>query len=83
LGLRPDFLVHEPHAKTDSVGFNGIVTEVEPLGAYSIVTLRSGEAVLRAVIRGVSDIRIDQRIDVAAQPKDAFWFDATGETRLT
>jgi multiple sugar transport system ATP-binding protein len=83
LGLRPDFLVYQPKAKGDSVAFNGTVTEVEPLGAYSIVTLRCGEAVLRAVIRGVSNFKIDQKIDVAAEAKDAFWFDATGETRLT
>jgi multiple sugar transport system ATP-binding protein len=83
LGLRPDFLLHEPKVKANGVAFNGIVTEVEPLGAYSIVTLRCGEALLRAVIRGVPNMRIDDKIEVAAEERDAFWFDASGEMRLT
>jgi multiple sugar transport system ATP-binding protein len=82
LGLRPDFLVQAPGSKKDGVSFSGVVTEVEPLGAYSIVTLRCGEAVLRAVMRGVSNIKSDQKINVAAEARDAFWFDASGETRL-
>jgi multiple sugar transport system ATP-binding protein len=83
LGIRPDFLMHGGQPKVGDVKFSGAVTEVEPLGAYTIVTLRCAEASLRAVVRGASNIQMNEKIEVTAQGSDAFWFDATGETRLS
>jgi multiple sugar transport system ATP-binding protein len=82
LGIRPDFLSPVAKPAASDVAFNGTVVEQEPLGAYTIVTLKSGEAMIRAVLRGQAAARIGEAITVAAQAKDAFWFDATGERRL-
>ena len=83
LGIRPDFLTAVSAPAPGDVSFNGTIIEQEPLGAYTIVTLKSGEAVLRAVLRGFSSTLVGDPITVAAKPRDAFWFDASGEVRLT
>jgi multiple sugar transport system ATP-binding protein len=83
LGIRPDFLVQAAKPNSNSVAFAGTITEIEPLGAYSIVTLKTGEVPVRAVLRGNVDAAIGHDITVAAKAADAFWFDASGESRLT
>jgi multiple sugar transport system ATP-binding protein len=83
LGIRPDFLVRNEKPGAKDVSFKGPVTELEPLGAYSIVTLKCGENNVRAVLRGLLQVAIGDVITVAAKPSDAFWFDASGEKRLS
>ncbi len=82
LGLRPDFLAQADKAMVDDVVFTGTVTELEPLGAYAIATVKTGENFIRAVLRGVVTARIGGTITVSATASDAFWFDASGEQRL-
>jgi multiple sugar transport system ATP-binding protein len=83
LGIRPDFLIHNEKPRANDVAFKGIVSELEPLGAYSIVTLKTGDAQVRAVLRGDLNVGMGDAITVAAKPGDAFWFDASGEKRLS
>jgi multiple sugar transport system ATP-binding protein len=83
LGIRPDFLIKVAKPAAGDVSFTGGVTEIEPLGAFSIVALKLGEVTVRAVLRGMNDVKIGDSITVAAKPSDAFWFDASGEKRLS
>jgi multiple sugar transport system ATP-binding protein len=83
LGIRPDFLVRTAIPRATDVALTGKITEVEPLGAYAIVTVKPGESLVRAVLRGNPDVAIGDTITVAAKASDAFWFDATGEERLS
>jgi multiple sugar transport system ATP-binding protein len=83
LGIRPDFLVRNEKPAATDVSFKGPVTELEPLGAYSIATVKSGETQVRAVLRGLLQVAIGDVITVAAKASDAFWFDASGEKRLS
>jgi multiple sugar transport system ATP-binding protein len=82
LGIRPDFLVQVKKLGADDVAFAGPVVELEPLGAYSIATLKVGEVLVRAVLRGIVDVSMGDTITVAAKASDAFWFDESGEQRL-
>jgi multiple sugar transport system ATP-binding protein len=82
LGIRPDFLVRSEKPAPTDVAFTGVVSEMEPLGAYSIITLKTGDSSIRAVLRGFVDVAIGDQITVAAKAADAFWFDGSGEARL-
>jgi multiple sugar transport system ATP-binding protein len=83
LGIRPDFLVATTKPGATDVSFKGTVQELEPLGAYTIATLKTGDALVRAVLRGGVAARIGDALSVAAKASDAFWFDESGEQRLT
>jgi multiple sugar transport system ATP-binding protein len=83
LGIRPDFLVESAQPGAGDVVFKGVVQELEPLGAYTIVSLRTGESSVRAVLRGGLRVTLGEEVTVAAKSADAFWFDESGETRLT
>lgn len=82
LAIRPDFLARSTKPDASDISFNGIVAEVEPLGAYTIVTVKSGNSVIRSVLRGMVKIDAGQSIAIAAKPSDVFWFDKSSENRL-
>jgi multiple sugar transport system ATP-binding protein len=82
LGIRPDFLVETKKPNATDVAFTGPVQELEPLGAYSIATLKIGDSAVRAVLRGGLKTALGDKLTVAAKANDAFWFDESGEQRL-
>lgn len=82
LGIRPDFLHNVNKPPASDVTFIGEVHEVEPLGAYTIATLRCGDTLIRSVLRGGLMPTQGDMLTVSAKASDAFWFDASGETRL-
>ena len=78
LGIRPEALRVLPWA--GGSGSAGRVTDVEPLGGYTVVTLEAGETPLRALLRGQPDIRVDARLALGVDPAQAHFFDESGDT---
>jgi multiple sugar transport system ATP-binding protein len=55
------------------------VFDVEPLGAYTVVTLDAGQARLRALIRGQPGIRPDALVALSCNPGRIHYFGRDGE----
>ncbi len=77
LGIRPEDL-----RVTDWTGGDGVpaqVTEVEPLGGYTVVTLAAGPQPLRALLRGQPDIRVGAQVALACDPGRVIYFSGDGK----
>lgn len=77
IGLRPEDVKVEPWA-AGSTGKAAVVTEVEPLGGYTVVTLDAGTTRLRALMRGQPDIRPRAEVALSCDPQRVHFFDAGG-----
>lgn len=76
LGLRPEDLRVTPFAGT---GQPATVSEVEPLGGYTVVTLTAGAQPLRALLRGQPDMRVGAQVALSADPAKVIYFGADGK----
>lgn len=76
LGLRPEDL---RVSRWDGQGRPATVTEVEPLGGYTVVTLDAGQTRLRALLRGQPDIRVAAQVALRCDPARAHFFGAGGQ----
>ena len=76
LGLRPEDLRVTPFAGT---GQPATVSEVEPLGGYTVITLNAGGQRLRASLRGQPDIRVGAQVALSADPAKVIYFGADGK----
>ena len=77
LGIRPEDL-----RVTDWTGGDGVparVTEVEPLGGYTVVTLAAGPQPLRALLRGQPDIKVGAQVALACDPGRVIYFSGDGK----
>jgi multiple sugar transport system ATP-binding protein len=75
LGLRPEDLRVAPFV---GAGQPATVAEVEPLGGYTVITLRAGDQPLRASLRGQPDIRVGAQVALSCDPAKVIWFGAGG-----
>ena len=76
LGLRPEDLKVTPFA---GQGQPATVSEVEPLGGYTVVTLKAGAQPLRAMLRGQPDIRVGASVALGCDAAKVIWFGAGGK----
>ena len=76
LGLRPEDLRVTPFAGT---GQPATVTEVEPLGGYTVITLNAGGQPLRANLRGQPDMRVGAQVALTCDPAKVICFGASGQ----
>ena len=77
LGIRPDDL-----RVTDWTGGDGLpaqVTEAEPLGGYTVVTLTAGPQPLRARLRGQPDIKLGAQVALGCDPARVIYFSGDGK----
>lgn len=74
VGIRPEDLRVTP----DPMG-NAEVTGVEPLGGYTVLTLRAGGDQLRVLLRGQPVFAPGQRVGLAAAVERLHHFDAAGQ----
>jgi multiple sugar transport system ATP-binding protein len=75
LGLRPEDLRVSPFA---GIGQPATVAEVEPLGGYTVVTLKAGPQSLRAMLRGQPDMRVGAQVALSCDVAKVIWFGAGG-----
>ena len=76
LGLRPEDLRVSAFA---GVGQPATVSEVEPLGGYTVVTLKSGTQPLRALLRGQPDMRVGAQVALGCDPARVIYFGENGQ----
>lgn len=76
LGLRPEDLRVAPYA---GAGPPATVAEVEPLGGYTVVTLKAGDQPLRAMLRGQPDMRVGAQVALSCDAAKVIWFGAGGK----
>ncbi|MES2433919.1 MAG: ABC transporter ATP-binding protein [Pseudomonadota bacterium] len=77
IGLRPEDL-RVSHWE-GGAGVPATVSEVEPLGGYTVVTLTAGAQPLRAMLRGQPDIRVGALVGLGCDPERVMYFGAGGE----
>ncbi|EPX85867.1 carbohydrate ABC transporter ATP-binding protein, CUT1 family [Rubellimicrobium thermophilum DSM 16684] len=77
IGIRPENL-HVLQQDNDEDG-SCRVTDVEPLGGTTVVTVDAGGAVLRAVLRGQPDIHIGSRVTIRVDVAHVHFFGSGGE----
>ena len=77
LGLRPEDLRVTPWQ--GGAGQPATVSEVEPLGGYTVVTLTAGAQPLRAMLRGQPDMRVGAQVALSADPGKVIYFGADGK----
>ncbi|MEO8242479.1 MAG: ABC transporter ATP-binding protein [bacterium] len=77
LGLRPEDLRVTPWQ--GGTGRPATVTEVEPLGGYTVVTLAAGPTPLRALMRGQPDIRVGAEVALTCDPAQVIYFGDKGQ----
>jgi multiple sugar transport system ATP-binding protein len=75
VGLRPEDL---RVTAWDGRGAPVQVADVEPLGGYTVVSLTSGGAALRALMRGQPQVRVGAQVSLACDPNRLTYFDAAG-----
>ncbi|MBI1172364.1 ATP-binding cassette domain-containing protein [bacterium] len=75
LGLRPEDLHVAPW---EGGGEPATVTEVEPLGGYTVVTLKAGDQPLRAMLRGQPEMRVGAQVALSCDPAKVIYFGAGG-----
>jgi multiple sugar transport system ATP-binding protein len=76
LGLRPEDLRVAAFA---GQGQPATVTEVEPLGGYTVLTLNGGGQALRASLRGQPDIQVGAQVALTCDPSKVIYFAASGD----
>ena len=81
LGIRPENL--SIVADTDTALVRGEVTLIEPLGADTLVTVRSGDHKLIARAIGASPLTLSARVGLAWNPREHHLFDGASGQRLT
>jgi multiple sugar transport system ATP-binding protein len=79
LGIRPEDLHVRPG---DQPGLAAVVTEIEPLGNETLVSLDAGGVALTARVEGSAPIRRGEAVSLACAPGALHWFDADREQRL-
>jgi multiple sugar transport system ATP-binding protein len=72
VGIRPEDL------RLDGQGLEAVATQVEHLGAETVVRLRAGEHLLHALIVGGSALQPGAAIRVALPPEALLFFDGAG-----
>lgn len=77
LGLRPEDLRIAPWA--GGAGRPATVTEVEPLGGYTVVTVKAGQSMLRVLMRGQPDMRVGAEVALTCDPAKAIYFGEGGK----
>ena len=76
LGIRPEDIGVTAIADSEAeTGFS--VFEVEPLGAYSIIDIVSGDTILKAQLRGQPKFRHGQQVRLHVEPSHCHAFDPT------
>jgi multiple sugar transport system ATP-binding protein len=80
LGIRPEALRVRPWGEGEA---GARVSDVEPLGGFTVVTLEAGEAPLRALLRGQPDIRVDAQVALSLDMAEAHFFDESGDALRT
>jgi multiple sugar transport system ATP-binding protein len=79
LGIRPEALQLRPSGTGD---LQARISEIEPLGNETLLTLDSGGVVLTARVDGGTTVRRDEPIGLAVAPESLHWFSGTGESRV-
>ncbi len=79
LGIRPEDLRLGP---AGAVGIAARVTEIEPLGNETLVSLDAGGVPLAARTDGATSLQHDDRVSVAAKPEHWHWFDGERGERI-
>ena len=77
MGLRPEDL--RVSAWEGGADVPAPVSEVEPLGGYTVVTLTAGTQSLRAMLRGQPDIRVGALVGLGSDPERVMYFGAGGD----
>jgi multiple sugar transport system ATP-binding protein len=79
LGVRPEAI--RPHPGT--IGFDGVVEFVEPLGYESVVTVRAGGTSVTLRVEANATPSVGQVLSCGMEPAGLHWFDADAGLRLT
>lgn len=77
VGLRPEDVKVRPWTDSE-IGRPAKVFEVEPLGGYTVVTLDAGQSRLRALMRGLPDVKPDALVALSCDPARVHYFDSAG-----
>jgi multiple sugar transport system ATP-binding protein len=81
IGLRPeDITVSALSDGQTQSGFS--IFEMEPLGAYSIVDIASGDTILKAQVRGQAKFRLGQPVRLHVEPSHCHAFDPINGSNL-
>lgn len=75
LGLRPEDLRVLPFM---GAGQPVSVSEVEPLGGYTVITMKVGDQPLRAMLRGQPDMRVGAQVTLSCDPAKVIYFGVGG-----
>ncbi|WP_121066027.1 ABC transporter ATP-binding protein [Chachezhania antarctica] len=71
LGVRPENL-------RVGVGEAGTIADVEPMGAFTTLTVQAGDTTLRATLRGQPKYTVGQPVGLSVDPGRAHFFDEGG-----
>ncbi len=80
LGIRPEALLLRPAGQGD---FAGRVSEIEPLGGETMLTIDAGGVMLTARVDGSTTVRRDEPVGLTVAPEAMHWFAGDTEQRLT
>lgn len=73
LGIRPE------HLQVTRNGGDANITDIETLGATTILTVQAGPESLRASLRGQPGFELGEAVTVSVEPNNMHMFDANGE----